>query len=178
VRAIEAATARRQPDRHHPAEEPPRSAIPASATSMKSACARDRPGRQALARPLHVRHALPRARPHPTRWSRRSRSSSRACRPWSRRRRSAAEQLIATTAKVRDYLLAVVTDAQAKEAKEPAGQVREQGAAARRAHARAGPGESSIRTSSSTRPRRTSSSRRDDLTRLLVETDTMRRLEP
>src|SRR6476620_4741553 len=62
---------------------------------------------------------------------------------------ASAEHLIATTAKVRDYLLAVVTDAQAKEAKPDAGR------------AASGPGprsrRSSIRTSWSTPRRRTSS---------------------
>jgi ATP-dependent Lon protease len=87
-----------------------------------------------------------------------------------------AEQLIATTAKVRDYLLAVVTDAQAKESK----------------------GSSDSKESSSQPKGELTRSQvqsivdpdklvdaaapyleleRDDLTNLLIETDTMKRLE-
>jgi ATP-dependent Lon protease len=87
-----------------------------------------------------------------------------------------AEQLIATTAKVRDYLLAVVTDAQAKEGKSS---------------------ESSKESSNQPRGELTRAQvqsivdpdklvdaaapylelERDDLTNLLIETDTMKRLE-
>src|SRR5262245_42904280 len=89
-----------------------------------------------------------------------------------------AEQLIATTSRIRDYLLAVVTDAQSKEAK-------------------TGEGQASGKEPKEPRGERTRAQvqaivdpdklvdaaapylelERDDLTLLLIETDTMKRLE-
>jgi len=84
-----------------------------------------------------------------------------------------AEQLIATTSKVRDYLLAVVTDAQAKEAagkekegKEPRGELT-------RAQVQAIVDPDKLVDAAVPYLEL----ERDDLTNLLIETDTMKRLE-
>jgi ATP-dependent Lon protease len=91
---------------------------------------------------------------------------------------ASAEQLIATTAKVRDYLLAVVTDAQAKEAKpdrdsresketkEPRGELS-------RAQVQAIVDPDKLVDAAAPYLEL----ERDDLTMLLIETDTMKRLE-
>jgi ATP-dependent Lon protease len=86
-----------------------------------------------------------------------------------------AEQLIATTAKVRDYLLAVVTDAQAKENKSQEGK---EGASTPRGEL------TRAQVQSIVDPDKLVDAaapylelERDDLTNLLIETDTMRRLE-
>jgi ATP-dependent Lon protease len=89
--------------------------------------------------------------------------------------RASAEQLIATTSKVRDYLLAVVTDAQAKEAKGEQG--KEGGKEPRSELTRA-------QVQANVDPDKLVDAaapflelERDDLTALLIETDTMKRLE-
>ncbi|HEU0032808.1 MAG TPA: endopeptidase La [Kofleriaceae bacterium] len=86
---------------------------------------------------------------------------------------ASAEQLIATTAKVRDYLLAVVTDAQTqsregkeKEGKEPKGELT-------RAQVQAIVDPDKLVDAAAPYLEL----ERDDLTQLLIETDTMRRLE-
>jgi ATP-dependent Lon protease len=89
---------------------------------------------------------------------------------------AAAEQLISTTAKVRDYLLAVVTDAQAKEvkaeregkegSKEPRGELT-------RAQVQAIVDPDKLVDAAAPYLEL----ERDDLTALLIETDTMKRLE-
>ncbi|MBX3162748.1 MAG: endopeptidase La [Deltaproteobacteria bacterium] len=91
---------------------------------------------------------------------------------------STAEQLIATTAKVRDYLLAVVTDAQAKEAKEPAAGQKSEGKEPPRGEL------TRAQVQAIVDPDKLVDAaapylelERDDLTALLVETDTMKRLE-
>ena len=92
---------------------------------------------------------------------------------------ASAEHLIATTAKVRDYLLAVVTDAQAKEAKPEAREGRES------KEAKEPRGElTRAQVQAIVDPDKLVDAaapylelERDDLTNLLIETDTMRRLE-
>jgi ATP-dependent Lon protease len=86
-----------------------------------------------------------------------------------------AEQLIATTAKVRDYLLAVVTDAQAKESK---GSESKEGASQPKGEL------TRAQVQSIVDPDKLVDAaapylelERDDLTNLLIETDTMKRLE-
>ncbi|MDQ3337806.1 MAG: endopeptidase La [Myxococcota bacterium] len=88
-----------------------------------------------------------------------------------------AEQLIATTAKVRDYLLAVVTDAQTKENKSSSDSSKESHNQPRGELTRA-------QVQSIVDPDKLVDSaapylelERDDLTNLLIETDTMKRLE-
>jgi ATP-dependent Lon protease len=88
-----------------------------------------------------------------------------------------AEQLIATTAKVRDYLLAVVTDAQAKENKSSSESSKESQNQPRGELTRA-------QVQSIVDPDKLVDAaapylelERDDLTNLLIETDTMKRLE-
>ena len=88
-----------------------------------------------------------------------------------------ADQLIATTSKVRDYLLAVVTDAQAKEAKGEQGQGKDGGKEPRGELTRA-------QVQAIVDPDKLVDAaapylelERDDLTALLIETDTMKRLE-
>jgi ATP-dependent Lon protease len=92
---------------------------------------------------------------------------------------ASAEHLIATTAKVRDYLLAVVTDAQAKEAKPETREGRES------KEAKEPRGElTRAQVQAIVDPDKLVDAaapylelERDDLTTLLIETDTMRRLE-
>jgi ATP-dependent Lon protease len=92
---------------------------------------------------------------------------------------ASAEHLIATTAKVRDYLLAVVTDAQAKEAKPESREGREA------KEAKEPRGElTRAQVQAIVDPDKLVDAaapylelERDDLTSLLIETDTMRRLE-
>src|SRR5262249_8948736 len=85
---------------------------------------------------------------------------------------ASAEQLISTTAKVRDYLLAVVTDAQSKEAKaekegkEPKGELT-------RAQVQAIVDPDKLVDAAAPYLEL----EREDLTALLIETDTMKRLE-
>jgi len=88
-----------------------------------------------------------------------------------------AEQLIATTAKVRDYLLAVVTDAQAKEGKSSSSESKEGASQPRGELTRS-------QVQSIVDPDKLVDAaapylelERDDLTNLLIETDTMKRLE-
>jgi ATP-dependent Lon protease len=88
--------------------------------------------------------------------------------------RASTEQLAATTAKVRDYLVAVVTDAQAKEAK---GEASKESKEAKGELSRA-------QVQAITDPDKLVDAaapylelERDDLTTLLIETDPMRRLE-
>jgi ATP-dependent Lon protease len=90
---------------------------------------------------------------------------------------ASAEHLIATTAKVRDYLLAVVTDAQAKEAKPDAGRETKEAKEPRGELTRA-------QVQAIVDPDKLVDAaapylelERDDLTSLLIETDTMKRLE-
>src|SRR5262245_35206604 len=89
--------------------------------------------------------------------------------------RSSAEQLIATTSKVRDYLLAVVTDAQAKEAKgEPAKEgAKEPKGELTRSQVQAIVDPDKLVDAAAPYLEL----ERDDLTALLIETDTMKRLE-
>ncbi len=89
--------------------------------------------------------------------------------------RASAEQLIATTSKVRDYLLAVVTDAQAKEAK---GEPSKEGSKEPRSEL------TRAQVQAIVDPDKLVDAaapflelERDDLTTLLIETDTMKRLE-
>ncbi|MGN6105291.1 MAG: endopeptidase La [Kofleriaceae bacterium] len=89
---------------------------------------------------------------------------------------ASAEQLVATTTKVRDYLLAVVTDAQAKEAKgEQAGKEgsKEPKGELTRAQVQAIVDPDKLVDAAAPYL----DLERDDLTTLLVETDTMKRLE-
>src|SRR5690349_15678518 len=90
---------------------------------------------------------------------------------------ASAEHLIATTAKVRDYLLAVVTDAQAKEAKPESGRESKEAKEPRGELTRA-------QVQAIVDPDKLVDAaapylelERDDLTSLLVETDTVKRLE-
>src|SRR3954468_23573468 len=90
---------------------------------------------------------------------------------------ASAEHLIATTAKVRDYLLAVVTDAQAKEAKPDSGRESKEAKEPRGELTRA-------QVQGIVDPDKLVDAaapylelERDDLTSLLIETDTMKRLE-
>jgi ATP-dependent Lon protease len=89
--------------------------------------------------------------------------------------RASAEQLIATTAKVRDYLLAVVTDAQAKEAKGEPGKegAKEPRSELTRAQVQAIVDPDKLVDAAAP----FLELERDDLTTLLIETDTMKRLE-
>ena len=85
-----------------------------------------------------------------------------------------AEQLIATTTKVRDYLLAVVTDAQAKEAKaDREGKDKEPRGDLTRAQVQAIIDPDKLVDAAAPYLEL----ERDDLTALLIETDTMKRLE-
>ena len=89
--------------------------------------------------------------------------------------RATAEQLIATTSKVRDYLLAVVTDAQAKEAKGEPGKegAKEPRSELTRAQVQAIVDPDKLVDAAAP----FLELERDDLTTLLIETDTMKRLE-
>src|SRR5262245_30126042 len=89
--------------------------------------------------------------------------------------RATAEQLIATTTKVRDYLLAVVADAQAKEAKGEAGKEpsKEPKGELSRAQVQAIVDPDKLVDAAAP----FLELERDDLTALLIETDTMKRLE-
>ncbi len=89
--------------------------------------------------------------------------------------RTSAEQLIATTSKVRDYLLAVVTDAQAKEAKGEQGKegAKEPRSELTRAQVQAIVDPDKLVDAAAP----FLELERDDLTALLIETDTMKRLE-
>jgi len=82
-----------------------------------------------------------------------------------------AEQLLATTTKVRDYLIAVVTDAQAKEAKDKEG--KEPKGELTRAQVQAITDPDKLVDAAAPYLEL----ERDDLTALLIETDTMKRLE-
>jgi ATP-dependent Lon protease len=86
---------------------------------------------------------------------------------------AAAEHLTATTAKVRDYLLAVVTDAQAKEAKPDAKEPKEPRGELTRAQVQAIVDPDKLVDAAAPYLEL----ERDDLTTLLIETDTMKRLE-
>src|SRR5204863_8018532 len=81
------------------------------------------------------------------------------------------EQLLATTSKVRDYLIAVVTDAQAKEHKDKEG--KESRGELTRAQVQAIVDPDKLVDAAAPYLEL----ERDDLTSLLIETDTMRRLE-
>src|SRR5689334_11367006 len=89
--------------------------------------------------------------------------------------RASAEQLAATTTKVRDYLLAVVTDAQAKETKGDASKegAKEPKSELTRAQVQAIVDPDKLVDAAAP----FLELERDDLTMLLIETDTMRRLE-
>jgi len=82
-----------------------------------------------------------------------------------------AEQMLATTTKVRDYLIAVVTDAQAKESKDKEG--KEPKGELTRAQVQAITDPDKLVDAAAPYLEL----ERDDLTALLIETDTMKRLE-
>jgi len=85
-----------------------------------------------------------------------------------------AEQLIATTGKVRDYLVAVVTDAQAKEGRDKEGkEAKEPRGELTRAQVQAIVDPDKLVDAAAPYLEL----ERDDLTALLIETDTMKRLE-
>jgi ATP-dependent Lon protease len=84
-----------------------------------------------------------------------------------------AEQLIATTTKVRDYLLAVVTDAQTKEAKADQKEGKEPKGELTRSQVQAIVDPDKLVDAAAPYLEL----ERDDLTALLIESDTMRRLE-
>ena len=85
-----------------------------------------------------------------------------------------AEQLIATTGKVRDYLVAVVTDAQAKEGRDKEGkEAKEPRGELTRAQVQAIVDADKLVDAAAPYLEL----ERDDLTALLIETDTMKRLE-
>ena len=87
---------------------------------------------------------------------------------------STSEQLIATTAKVRDYLIAVVTDAQAKEGRDKEGkESKEPRGELTRAQVQAIVDPDKLVDAAVPYLEL----ERDDLTQLLIETDTMKRLE-
>ncbi|TMQ24037.1 MAG: endopeptidase La [Deltaproteobacteria bacterium] len=97
---------------------------------------------------------------------------------------ASAEQLIATTSKVRDYLIAVVTDAQAKEAKPERERERERESREAKEHKEPRGDLTRAQVQAIVDPDKLVDSaapylelERDDLTALLIETDTMRRLE-
>jgi ATP-dependent Lon protease len=98
---------------------------------------------------------------------------------------ASAEHLIATTAKVRDYLLAVVTDAQAKESKPESREARETRESRETKEPKEPRGElTRAQVQAIVDPDKLVDAaapylelERDDLTSLLIETDTMRRLE-
>jgi ATP-dependent Lon protease len=83
------------------------------------------------------------------------------------------EQLASTTTKVRDYLLAVVTDAQGKEARDKDGKEKEPRGELSRAQVQAIVDPDKLVDAAAPYLEL----ERDDLTTLLIETDTMRRLE-
>jgi ATP-dependent Lon protease len=86
---------------------------------------------------------------------------------------AAADHLIATTSKVRGYLIAVVTDAQAKEAKPDAKEAKEPRGELTRAQVQAIVDPDKLVDAAAPYLEL----ERDDLTTLLIETDTMKRLE-
>ncbi|MBA3465485.1 MAG: endopeptidase La [Deltaproteobacteria bacterium] len=86
---------------------------------------------------------------------------------------AAAEQLASTTTKVRDYLVAVVTDAQSKESRDKDGKEKEPRGELTRAQVQAIVDPDKLVDAAAPYLEL----ERDDLTTLLIETDTMRRLE-